>query len=640
MYPTELRQWISQATHPTALIIDGQAFVLNQSCYQLLHCSENEPVTMRQLEAALPGFRECYEKGLEHWPVFHRATGQAYQALKRAFWDTDRAEYSLVVVELVPLAWVGAPVGFNSGWFSKFEPSRNASSLLLNLDTNALSLSPSCARRLGLAKPATLDRLLEQLHPVDQGSFQKRIAMIANEPWRSFETLFLKLKTADDDDFTVWQAGLRLAPPVQSAERWLGITLSSVASSVASAQHSTQPVRGKVGAGSMLVLQLLDYRDFVDSHGVEEGVALSQQLLSNLTDRLSDNDQAWRLSDDVMALWFPGDTRGKRSEQLWFSILQTMESPMVVGATVHRARIRGGRARAVNPESRAEQLIERAMAGLVEARSGHIHQAGKKTDESHAKLKAKRQRQTQLLKDFDEGRYRLIYQPLTSAANIEEAIGVEALSRSVSATGELFLGGEIVDAAQRLDFVREWTEWGLLQIQEDLTGWLKGRPERFVTFNVMPQLLKDDANVAWFVETLNRVPEFIRQRLAIEVTEQMIGNQLSMDGLVDIRALGVELYLDDFGAGESNLYRLVDLRPDAIKLDRFLIELMLDDQPKHDTLNKLISLARSISPRIIAEGIERPEQLELVKTLGVDWVQGYLIGRQLVLPSQEIVGQI
>ena len=153
---------------------------------------------------------------------------------------------------------------------------------------------------------------------------------------------------------------------------------------------------------------------------------------------------------------------------------------------------------------RAEQLIERAMAGLVEARSGHIHQAGKKTDESHAKLKAKRQRQTQLLKDFDEGRYRLIYQPLTSAANIEEAIGVEALSRSVSATGELFLGGEIVDAAQRLDFVREWTEWGLLQIQEDLTGWLKGRPERFVTFNVMPQLLKDDANVAWFVETLNQ----------------------------------------------------------------------------------------------------------------------------------------
>ena len=85
MYSTELSQWISQATHPTVLIIDRKVFVANKSCYQLLGVSGSEPVTMRQLEAALPGFRRCYEKGLEHWPVFHRATGQAYQALKRAF---------------------------------------------------------------------------------------------------------------------------------------------------------------------------------------------------------------------------------------------------------------------------------------------------------------------------------------------------------------------------------------------------------------------------------------------------------------------------------------------------------------------------------------------------------------------------
>ena len=389
----------------------------------------------------------------------------------------------------------------------------------------------------------------------------------------------------------------------------------------------------------MLVVQLLDFRDFVDGYGAENGAALSEQLLSILTARLSTGDQAWRLSDDVVALWFPGDTRGKRSDELWLSTLQRLEDSLIFGEFSHRARIRGGRARAVNPESRAEQLIERAMASLAEARSGHIHQAGKKTDESHAKLKVKRQRQTQLLKDFDEGRYRMIYQPLTPVGNIEEVIGVEALSRSVSATGELFLGSEIVDAAQRLDFVREWTEWGLSQIQEDLTGWLKGRSERFVTFNVMPHLLKDDASVAWFIEVLNRIPESFRQRLAIEVTEQMMGTPLSMQGLAEVRKLGVEIYLDDFGAGESNLYRLVDLQPDAIKLDRFLIELMLDDQPQNDTLIKLISLARSIAPKIIAEGIERPEQLQLVKGLGVDWVQGYLIGRQLALPSQEVVGQ-
>ena len=81
-------------------------------------------------------------------------------------------------------------------------------------------------------------------------------------------------------------------------------------------------------------------------------------------------------------------------------------------------------------------------------------------------------------------------------------------------------------------------QWGLAQIQEDLSVWLKGRPERFVTFNVMPHLLKDDASVAWFIETLNQIPDSFRQRLAIEVTEQMMGTQLSVQGLVDIRNWG------------------------------------------------------------------------------------------------------
>ena len=636
MYSTELRQWISQATHPTVLMNAGFAYAANKSCYQLLSLSENEPVLMRHLEAALPGFKVGFETGAESWPIRDSATGQNYLARKHAYWDTELAEFSLAVVELVPLAWVGAPAGFNSGWLTEFEPSKNTSHLLLNLDTNSISLSSFIAIRLGLTKPTNLDALLERLHPVDLGAFQQHIAQLNNEPWRTIETLFVKLKGADANEFTSYKLQLRKAPPVHNGERWVGMTLSSVTSKAG----SVQPARGKVGAGSMLVLQLMDFRDFVDSHGTENGSALSEQMLSIITTRLSADDQAWRLSDDVIALWFPGDTRGKRSDQLWLSLLQRVEASLSVGEFSHRARIRGGRARAVNPESRAEQLIERAMAGLVEARSGHIHQAGKKTDESHAKLKAKRQRQTQLLKDFDEGRYRMIYQPLTSVDNIEEAIGVEALSRSVSATGELFLGGEIVDAAQRLDFVREWTEWGLAQIQEDLAGWLKGRPERFVTFNVMPHVLKDDSSVGWLIDTLNQIPDSFRQRLAIEVTEQMIGTPISVQGLAELRKLGVEIYLDDFGAGESNLYRLVDLQPDAIKLDRFFIELLLESQPRHDTLSKLISLARSIAPKIIAEGIERPEQLQLVKGLGVDWVQGYLIGRQLDVSSEEIVGHI
>ena len=74
MYSTELRQWISQATHPTVLLNAGLAYAANKPCYQLLGLSENEPVLMRHLEAALPGFLVGFETGGENWPVMDRAT--------------------------------------------------------------------------------------------------------------------------------------------------------------------------------------------------------------------------------------------------------------------------------------------------------------------------------------------------------------------------------------------------------------------------------------------------------------------------------------------------------------------------------------------------------------------------------------
>ncbi|MGB0965715.1 MAG: EAL domain-containing protein, partial [Litorivicinus sp.] len=199
-------------------------------------------------------------------------------------------------------------------------------------------------------------------------------------------------------------------------------------------------------------------------------------------------------------------------------------------------------------------------------------------------------------------------------------------------------GGEIVLAAQRYDFVREWTQWGLNQLYSNLSDWLSERADRFVTFNVMPSLLRESHSVDWLIERLRELPDSFRQRLNLEITEQAIGNLIARDSLMTLRDMGVALYLDDFGAGDSNLYRLIDIQPEAIKLDKFLIDLILDDEPKLDVLSQVLSLARSISPRIIAEGIETEAQFKMIQQLDVDLIQGYYIGRRLDLSTGEPLG--
>lgn len=225
----------------------------------------------------------------------------------------------------------------------------------------------------------------------------------------------------------------------------------------------------------------------------------------------------------------------------------------------------------------------------------------------------------------------MIYQPISHPDDLNDPVGVEALSRCVSSDGEMFAGGDIVEAAVRLDFVREWTLWGLDRVQRDLGQWLLDRNDRFVTFNVMPALFTDQQSASWFVSRLRVLPATIRERLNLEITEQAIGQIMNKDLIGEIRSLGVALYLDDFGAGESNLYRLIDIQPEAIKLDRFLIELVTEQSPQLGVLKQVIELARSLSPRIIAEGIESEHQMALVRKLGVDLVQGYYVGRKLEL---------
>jgi EAL domain-containing protein (putative c-di-GMP-specific phosphodiesterase class I) len=91
--------------------------------------------------------------------------------------------------------------------------------------------------------------------------------------------------------------------------------------------------------------------------------------------------------------------------------------------------------------------------------------------------------------------------------------------------------------------------------------------------------------------------------------------------------------IDDFGTGYSNLSYLPTLSFDALKIDRSFM-LNLDSQPETESMiSTLISLAHNFGMRVIVEGVETAEQLELIKVLGANEVQGYLVGRPTANPE-------
>jgi len=127
-------------------------------------------------------------------------------------------------------------------------------------------------------------------------------------------------------------------------------------------------------------------------------------------------------------------------------------------------------------------------------------------------------------------------------------------------------------------------------------------------------------------------------RVVIELTEQTPTDdfQLLFNALHHYRDMGFSIALDDLGAGYSSLRLWSELRPDYVKIDRHFIDGIHLDVVKREFVGSILQIARASRAQVIAEGIELAEELEVLTDMGVDLVQGYLLGRPQEQPCRDV----
>jgi EAL domain-containing protein (putative c-di-GMP-specific phosphodiesterase class I) len=130
--------------------------------------------------------------------------------------------------------------------------------------------------------------------------------------------------------------------------------------------------------------------------------------------------------------------------------------------------------------------------------------------------------------------------------------------------------------------------------------------------------------------------------LQLELTESVMmnGAQAATDTISRFRGLGINLAIDDFGTGYSNMSYLPSMRFDALKIDRSFV-MNLESDPKNESMIRtLVALAHNVGMRVIVEGVEKQVQLDLVRSLGVNEVQGYLLGRPTAHPVEDFLRKL
>ncbi len=225
---------------------------------------------------------------------------------------------------------------------------------------------------------------------------------------------------------------------------------------------------------------------------------------------------------------------------------------------------------------------------------------------------------------------RLHYQPVINAGG--DIIGAEALVRWQHPERGLLYPEAFLPLAEETGIIVSLGRWVLHTACHAAAAWTPGPPPLcppHISVNVSARQLTDPHFLPDLAALLRTTNADHRYQLCLEITENTLIDDSStvIATLQAAHALGVTLYIDDFGSGHSSLTRLHRLPLDGLKIDRRFIDRMIEDTADHAIVAAVIHLAHILGLTAIAEGVESPEQLAALTDLRCDLVQGYHLAR-------------
>jgi len=206
------------------------------------------------------------------------------------------------------------------------------------------------------------------------------------------------------------------------------------------------------------------------------------------------------------------------------------------------------------------------------------------------------------------------------------ACGVEALARWFRAGGEIIPASTFIPLAEQTGLIGGLGAWVLQEACRTVAGWHGSwRVPPTLCVNVSPHQLLDDFPL--LVEHVLETTGFPAGQLELEITESVLleDAEAAIERLSHLKRLGVRIAVDDFGTGYSSLTYLSQLPVDRLKVDKSLIARMTCRRKDLAIVRAVISMGRDCGFTVIAEGVETEEQLALLRELGCEQAQGYLL---------------
>jgi PAS domain S-box-containing protein len=257
----------------------------------------------------------------------------------------------------------------------------------------------------------------------------------------------------------------------------------------------------------------------------------------------------------------------------------------------------------------------------------------------HASALQRLQLESDLRKALELGEFLVYYQPIVSLRD-KRIIGFEALTRWQRPQG-IVMPGEFITVANEIGVIVTINKQLMLDSFRQLRRWQElfpSDPPLAMSVNISPRQFKQQdlsAQIGQILQQSGVDPCCVN--LEITETIAMADAKKSAVVLKELKALGVHLEIDDFGTGYSSLSRLQSFPVDTLKIDRAFISRMDSDIETHEIVRTIVMLAQNLGLKVVAEGVETEEQVEMLRLVSCELAQGYLFSKPAAPQTIELL---
>jgi diguanylate cyclase (GGDEF)-like protein len=403
----------------------------------------------------------------------------------------------------------------------------------------------------------------------------------------------------------------------------------------------TQAVAIARSAGEMLgvlFISLDQFKKVNDTLGHAPGDLLLQEFAERLKSCISESDTVARFGSDEFALLRTQIEGTKDIVQTIESLSQVLRFSFDLEGHEVFATASVGVSLFPMDCGDSQTLIQNAGAALYKAKRSGGANYQFYTADMHQMASSRLALETSLRRAIQNEEFLLHYQPRISVDSFE-ITGIEALVRWQHPQLGLVLPSEFIPLAEDTGLIVPIGEWVLRHACLQNMSWqAQGFPSLHIAVNISARQFHEQDVTQTVVRILNETG-LSPQHLELELTESSImrNSEFAAGVLNRLKAMGINISIDDFGTGFSSLASLKKLPIDSLKIDQSFVRDMTSHPDEASLVMAIITLAHNLRLKVIAEGVETEEQLGFLHLLRCDEIQGFLFSKPL---PEEALGSL